>query len=211
MSQRQKKPINIITYNIRYYHTSISDISRHFLSSSKFNFSSKFNVIICKFFLISIFKLSRNSNSARYSLQIGSNWNPISISYIARNSISARNSMPLFVALFPISIFELARNSNSARYSLQIGSCQIQICISYLARNSISIFVTFFQFRSSSWLEIQTQLDIRFKQGHIGTQYLFLIQLEIQCHYLQLFFQFRSLSWLEIQTQLDIRFRQGQI
>ena len=91
----------------------------YFLSSSKFNFGSKFNVIICIFFLISIFELARNSNSARYSFQIGSYWNRISIRYLARNSISGRNSM--------------------------------------------SLFVTFFQFRSSSWLEIQNQLDIRFR------------------------------------------------
>ena len=44
-----------------------------------------------------MFELARNSNSARYSLQIGSNWNRISISNLARNSISARNSMSLFV------------------------------------------------------------------------------------------------------------------
>ena len=122
MSQRQKMPIYIITYNIRYYHTSISDISRHFLSSSRFNFSSKFNVIICNFF----------------------------------------------------------------------------------------------QFRSSSWLEIQTQLDIRFTQGQIGTVYLIIIKLENQfrskfnviiCN----FFQFRSSNCNESQNQLDIRFTQGQI
>ena len=90
----------------------------YLLSSSKFNFCSKFNVIICNFFTISIFKLAQNSNSARYSLRIASNWNRISICYLVRNSISARNSM--------------------------------------------SLFVTFFQFRSLSWLEIQIQLDIRF-------------------------------------------------
>jgi len=102
------------------------------------------------FFPISIFELARKSNSARYSLQIWSNLNQICISYVARNSISARNSMSLFVTFFPISIFELARNSNSARYSLQIGSNWNRISISYLARNSISarnsmsLFVTFF-------------------------------------------------------------------
>ena len=100
-------------------HTVKLDPNIYLLSSSKFNFGSKFNVIICNFFPISIFELARNSNSARYSFQIGSYWNRISIRYLARNSISCRNSM--------------------------------------------SLFVTFFQFRSSSWHEIQTQLDFRFR------------------------------------------------
>jgi len=103
----------------------------YLLSSSKFNFGSKFNVIICNFIPILTFELARKSNSARYSLHIRSNWNRISICYLARNWNSARKSM--------------------------------------------SLFVTFFQFRSSSWLEIQTQLDILFTYGQIGTEYLFVI------------------------------------
>ena len=87
----------------------------YFLCSSRFNFSSKFNVIICNIFPISIFELARNSNSARYSLHIGSNWNRISICYLARNSISARNSMSLFVTF---SNFDLRAGSKFKQWSI---------------------------------------------------------------------------------------------
>ena len=104
----------------------------------------------------------------KYNTNTQLNKNKISISYLARNSISGRNSMSLFVTFFLN--FDLRAGSKFNLNSI-FASHRVkfeQKSISYLARNSISglnsmsLFVTFFQFRSSSWLEIQTQLDIRF-------------------------------------------------
>ena len=94
----------------------------YLLSSSKLNFGSKFNVIICNFFPITIFELARNSSSARYSLHMKLNWIRISIFYLARNSISGRKSMSLFVTF---SNFDL-RAGSKFKFSSIFASHRVQ-------------------------------------------------------------------------------------
>ena len=139
----------------------------YLLSSSKFNFGSKFNVIICNFFPISIFELARNLNSARYSFHIGSNLNKKCICYLARNSILAGNSMSIFVSfsnydLWAGSIFKLSSIFASHRLQFEPKMYVLSSSKFNFGSKFNVIICNVFQFRSSSWLEIQTLLDIRF-------------------------------------------------
>jgi hypothetical protein len=129
---------------------------------------------------------------------------------------------------FWISIFELARNSTPARNS---GFWKFWISIFELAWNTNPAQNSGFQnfeFRSSSWLEIQHQLEIRlFKVLNFDLRSCSKFNASSKWNssfwkfWISIFeltrnstsarisgfsnFQFRSSSWLEIQLQLEIR------